>query len=266
MNDRTATNALLVSIVPPLAGVALVTAFTALGLWQLDRAAEKEALAEKFANDAPYRSLDNVDVENQEPPIPFEKLEVRGRPLSDRQVLIDNIVRNGRIGYFVITPFEITGGAPLLLVNRGWVDKGTDADITDRIGGTSADEGSADEGSADEGSADEGSADSRRRVRGRAGHLPRVGIRSGEAFAGALDWPRVAVYPTLAEVAEQLDRELLPFVLLLDPDDADGFMRAWEPAQSGPMTHYGYAFQWFAMALAVVAIGGWQLKKRLSAG
>ena len=248
MNDRTATNALLVRIVPPLAGVVLVVAFTALGLWQLDRAAEKEALAAKFADDAPYRSLGNVDVENQDPPIPFEKLELRGRPLLDRQVLIDNIVRNGRIGYFVITPFELTNVAPLLLVNRGWVDKGGDADITD-IAGT-----------------DKGSADGWRRVRGRAGHLPRVGIRSGAAFAGDPDWPRVAVYPTLAEVAEQLDRELLPFVLLLDPDDADGFMRAWEPVQSGPMTHYGYAFQWFAMALAVVAIGGWQLKKRLSAG
>ncbi len=243
MNDRTATNALLVRIVPPLAGVALVTAFTALGLWQLDRAAEKEALAEKFANDAPYRSLGSFDVENGGPPIPFEKLEVRGRPLWDRQILIDNIVRNGRIGYFVITPFELTGGTPLLLVNRGWVDKGGDADIITGVG----------------------SADGWRPVRGRAGHLPRVGIRSGDAFAGEPDWPRVAVYPTLAEVAEQLDRELLPFVLLLDPGDADGFMRAWEPVQSGPMTHYGYAFQWFAMALAVVAIGGWQLKKRLSA-
>ena len=244
MNDRTATNALLVRIVPPLAGVVLVVAFTTLGLWQLDRAAEKEALAEKFANEAPYRSLGNFDVENGDPPIPFEKLEVRGRPLSDRQILIDNIVRNGRIGYFVITPFEINGSAPLLLVNRGWIDKTAGVDIPDNMA----------------------SAAGWRRVRGRAGHLPRVGIRSGDAFAGEEpDWPRVAVYPTLAEVTEQLDRELLPFVLLLDPDDADGFMRAWEPVQSGPMTHYGYAFQWFAMALAVVAIGGWQLKKRLSA-
>lgn len=243
MNERTTTNAFLMSVVPPLAGVLLVIAFTALGMWQLDRAAEKEALAAKFADDAPYRSFGGADVDASDQPIPFERLELRGRLLGDRQILIDNIVRNGRIGYFVITPLELADRDALLLINRGWVDKSGDA--------------LADIGVDD--------ADGWRRVRGRVGHLPRVGIRSGDAFAGSRDWPRIAVYPTLDEAAAQLGRELLPFVLLLDPDEAGGFMRAWEPAQSGPMTNYGYAFQWFAMALAVVAIGGWHLRKRLAA-
>ena len=101
------------------------------------------------------------------------------------------------------------------------------------------------------------------RFRGRVGQLPRVGIRSGEAFEGSEEWPRIAVYPTLDEVAVELDAELMPFVLLLDPGEPGEYLRRWEPAESGPMTHYGYAFQWFAMALTVLAIGAWHLKKRL---
>lgn len=238
MNEAAKSNAILTRLVPPVAAVVLIVLFTFLGLWQLDRAAEKEQLATKFSNDAPHRSLDSDD-----PTILFERVEVRGRALGARQILIDNIVRNSRIGYFVITPVELADDDRLLLLNRGWVDKrdGVPADL-DTIG-----------------------AGEWTRFRGRVGRLPRVGIRSGEAFEGSKDWPRVAVYPTQDEVAAELERELLPFVLLLDPEADDGFERSWEPAQSGPMTHYGYAFQWFAMALTVVAIGGWHLHKRLKA-
>jgi surfeit locus 1 family protein len=103
---------------------------------------------------------------------------------------------------------------------------------------------------------------SRRTVRGLVGRLPRVAIRPGEAFEGSEDWPRVAVYPRPDEVATALDEELLPIVLLLAPEEPDGFVRSWQPNISGPMTHYGYAFQWFAMAATVVVLLFWHLKKR----
>lgn len=238
MSDRSTPDAALTRFVPPLAGAVLVVAFTSLGLWQLERAAEKESLAAMFSDDAPYRSLYDV-----EQPTPFERIEARGRLLGERQVLIDNIVKRGRIGFYVVTALEYDSEAPLLLVNRGWIDKeGWPALSVD----ISVDE-------------------EWRTVRGRAGNLPRVGIRSGEPFAGGAEWPRVAVYPTSEEVAAELGRDVLPFALLLDPDDEDGFLRVWEPSQSGPMTHYGYAFQWFAMALAVVGIAVWQLRRRRSA-
>ncbi len=225
-------------LVPIAAGAMLIVAFSALGLWQLDRAAEKEATAALFEADGAYRT-----VEPGETPALYERLEVRGRLLGERQVLIDNIVRDGRIGYFVITPLELTVDKRLLLVNRGWIAK-------QRNGESAADLSVG---------ADWQS------LRGRAGRLPRVGIRPGPAFAEHEDWPRTAVYPTIDDVAVELNADLWPFVLLLDADDSPAFRREWQPEESGPMTHYGYAFQWFAMALAVVVIGGWQLKKRYAA-
>jgi len=210
--------------------------FVSLGFWQLDRAAEKEAMQALFSNEAPYRELGRIGET-----VPFERVEARGRLLADTQVLIDNIVRNGRLGYFVITPLEVSPGEPLLLVNRGWAEKL----------------------SVENESALLEVSDERGPIRGRVGNLPRVGIRGGGAFeSSGSGWPKVAVYPTPEEVAAELGREVLPWLLLLSPDDPRGFYRDWQPDQSGPMMHYGYAFQWFAMAAAVVVIAGWQLRKR----
>jgi surfeit locus 1 family protein len=66
----------------------------------------------------------------------------------------------------------------------------------------------------------------------------------------------------LEDVAAQLGRDVLPYALLLDAQADDGFMRDWMPNLAGPMTHYGYAFQWFALSLTVVAISVWQLRKK----
>lgn len=236
VSTKQSSDSLLHAIVPPLVGVLLFGAFISLGMWQLDRAGQKEELNALFANDAPHRALNGNDLPSQ-----FERIELRGRLLDDRQVLIDNIVRSGRIGYFVITPLEVGTDDRLLLVNRGWLAKppGAAAELPELEVSSGW-----------------------RQFQGRAGALPRVGIRPGAAFAGASTWPRTAVYPTLDEVAAELQRDVWPFVLLLDEQDAEGFERDWKPEQSGPMTHYGYAFQWFAMALALAVIGVWQFKKR----
>ena len=114
-------NELLLRIVPPLAAVVLLVTFVSLGLWQLDRAAEKEGLATMFSTEAPYRRADS-----NETPAPFERIEIRGRFLDEQQILIDNIVRTSRLGFFVITPLELSPNEPLLLVNRGWVEKRRD--------------------------------------------------------------------------------------------------------------------------------------------
>ena len=227
---------LLQRFVPPVAGVLAFVTFVSLGNWQLDRAAEKETLAELFADDAPAAPLDEL-----EDPELYRWAKTEGRFLTDRQILVDNIVREARLGYFVITPFEVSRNAPLLLINRGWVEK---AAVDSRAVSLDVD-------------------GARSAVRGRIGNLPRVAIRGGDGFADSGDdWPRKAVYPTPEEVARELDRDVEPFALLLDPADDRGFQRNWAPVVSGPETHYGYAFQWFAMATAVLVIAGWQIYKR----
>ena len=220
---------------PLTAGAAFVVLFLSLGKWQLDRAAEKSALLAQFENDTPYAEPMDYDALQE-----FDRIEVSGRYQPDRQILIDNIPHEGRLGYYVITPFQPATNDPLLLVNRGWIPKGASpAGEPDLIVGSDF-----------------------TTARGLVGHLPRVAIRPGDAFVGDESWPRVALYPTVEEVSAALGEDVIPRILLLSPDDSDGFVRQWRPNVSGPMTHYSYAFQWFAMAIAVVAIAGWQLRKR----
>ncbi|MFT5501799.1 MAG: surfeit locus 1 family protein [Woeseiaceae bacterium] len=220
---------------PPFAAVIFIGVFASLAFWQLDRATQKEALLAQFSSEADFMPLNGGLPDNE-----YQPIEVRGSYRTERQILIENIVRDGRIGYFVITPVDQAGAGPLLLVNRGWLARPAQQREMTPIEVT----GEA------------------RTLRGRAGHLPLVGVRGGAGFDGAGDWPKNAVYPTYAEVAHELGEELLPFVLLLDPQEDDGFRRQWRPQGSGPMTNYGYAFQWFAMAVAVFAILVFQSRKR----
>lgn len=223
-------------VFPPIAGAIFVAVFASLGLWQLDRAAEKNALLRMFEGETPYARVSDFASLAE-----FVRIQTDGEFLPDRQILVDNIVREGRPGYYVITPFRLTDHEPLLLVNRGWTPKAMTANASPPELAVLT---------------------NRRTVRGLVGRLPRVAIRQGEAFEGGEDWPRVAVYPRLNEVATALDVELLPMVLLLAPDEPDGFFRSWQPNISGPMTHYGYAVQWFAMATTVIVLFFWHLKKR----
>jgi len=221
--------------VPYIAAAVFVMLFVSLGRWQLGRAAQKEALLAQFGDDAPYAHPVNfVTLEE------FDRIEVFGRYESERQILIDNIPLEGRLGYYVVTPFRPSTNDPLLLVNRGWIPK-----------------------SGPTGELPESDLDAEfHTVQGLVGHLPRVGIRPGEAFAERGPWPRVALYPTLDEVASELGEPVLPVVLLLSPEADGGFLRQWEPDIRGPLTNYSYAVQWFAMAAAVVAIAIWHTRKR----
>lgn len=220
---------------PILAGVVFAVLFVFLGMWQLERAAEKNEMRALFGEEAPYAQPVNFESLQE-----FDRIQLFGQYIPDRQILIDNIPREGRLGYYVISAFRPSAEDALLLVNRGWVQKAGPGGEQPEIGLD----------------------DDFKTIHGLAGHLPRVAIRPGEAFEGSQGWPRIGVYPTLDEVALELGEPVLPVVLLLSASDPDGFVRRWEPDISGPMTHYSYAFQWFAMAAAVIGIAGWHTRKR----
>jgi len=222
-------------LLPPLAGIALVVLFVNLGMWQLERAEEKRAIEAAFEHSGEVSAVNELsgNIGNGEVPL-YQPLAASGRYLADRQFLIDNMILDGRLGFFVITPFEIAHDEPLLLVNRGWLPKATTADVAPAI------------------AIDPASVETT--ITGKAGKLPRVGIRAGDAFAADRSWPRVANWPTLDELAAALGRDVLPFILLADAEPDSALVRSWEPRQAGPMRHIGYAVQWFGLAAAVVAM------------
>lgn len=234
MLDELINNEHFRRLFPPLAAVVFIALFVSLGTWQLDRAADKKRVQALFESDAPFTPL-----AGDMPVTKYQNIEVQGRYLGDRQVLIDNMFMDGRIGYYAITAFRYADDEPLLIVNRGWIARlGPNQPPPDVDVGSNS-----------------------RSIQGRVGSLPRVAKRLPEAFGDDGDWPKKALYPTLDELSAELGEDLLPFILLLLPDADDGFVRRWLPRESGPMMHYGYAFQWFAMAAAAGGIFLWRMRK-----
>ncbi len=96
---------------------------------------------------------------------------------------------------------------------------------------------------------------------------PASGLVLGSSGYDEDGWPRVVQQVDLARIEEQLGAPLLPFVLRLSPNSEHGYVREWQirPGLS-PERHVGYAVQWFALALALVALCMWAAVRRVPEG
>lgn len=212
---------------PTVLALALFVGLASLGQWQWHRAQEKEALAARFAAAEGVVAPFAADAEY---PL-FARVRVSGSYVSNQQFLIDNIVQEGLAGYYVVTPLLLPNENRLLLVNRGWVEHRVDRQLP----GVEIAEPTV-------------------TITGRVGQLPQPGMRLDGAAVGIGPWPRVAVFPTTADLAAALRRDVFPFVLLLDSAADDGLRRQWSPGGMTAERHVGYAVQWWALALAFAAL------------
>jgi surfeit locus 1 family protein len=214
----------------PLVAVAVVAALCAsLGVWQLGRAHEKEALRQRYetlGRDSPVQvssaAVPAKDVE-------LRRVVARGTFDPRYTVLIDNRVLHGVPGYDVVTPL-CPSSARCVLVNRGWV-----AGLPDRS------------------------------------RLPQVRTPEGIVeVAGTAVVPSKRFLELSSQVVEGKVWENLtieryrdayalpiqPFLIRQDSALADGLVREWPPLDYGIEKHYGYAFQWFALAATAIVFYG----------
>jgi surfeit locus 1 family protein len=217
---------------PFTTGLAIVSmiALVSLGRWQLERATEKRALYDAF--DAGTDATQVIGAATPELPR-YQHVRAAGAYDPGRQILIDNISNSrGQAGYYVITPFALASGG-WILVNRGWVPLGASrADKPDVSVPTRA-----------------------REISGRADDLPRAGMRLGGRVGLAPPYPVVANFPTRPEIAALLgDWSRAADLVLLDPNEPDGYLREWHPPGFPPIRHVAYAVQWFGLALALAVI------------
>ena len=220
---------------PFVIGFALVVQFAGLGAWQVSRGLEKSAEQDLFSDDSGFANWsDGMAVR------PYQRLKARGQFDTEHQVLLDNIILNGRYGYYVVTPLVVADNMPVLLVNRGWKEK-TTGDINPPIFSVDTAE---------------------LEVHGRAGSLPKAGYKMGDAFSSGSPWPKHAVYPSIEDIAAELGRDVQPFVLLMEPGDELGFVRHWIPEEMGPGRHFAYALQWLAMGAVLAVLLIWHFRRR----
>ena len=218
-----------------------IALFVLLGTWQMWRAGQRAASFDRFAEAGRQPALtapiDAAQFEDHR----FRWLELRGQYLSSRQILLDSMTHDGRTGFHVLTPFRLTTDEPWLLVNRGWVP----AD-PERLRLPEVNVG-----------------ESARTIRARIDALPRPGLTFDNPQGSGNGWPQVLLFPTFADLEARLEGPLRPYQLLLSPDAADGYVRAWQPRAMPPERHIGYAIQWysFAFVLGVIGFVLWWRKK-----
>lgn len=199
-----------------------------LGFWQLDRAGQKEAQLQRWQQDtaAPWPDLAGAGTAGLTEGRP---VQVTGRYAEDRHWLLDNRTRDGRPGYEVLSLFRPQQGPPVV-INRGWLAAPPTRDSLPAIP----------------------TPKQRVTLAGRLSEFPQPPVLA-EA-APARGWPR-RVQALSAETARALEPDLAGMVIRLSgPDQAGAFRADWQPDRMGPQTHYGYATQWFSLALALVIL------------
>lgn len=241
----------------PLAAALVVVAITcALGNWQLNRAHEKEGRAARLQALAaqPPVVLGPAPLSQV---VTDRTVRVTGRFDTARTVLLDNRPHgNGsdsRAGFLVLTPLRINapasdrGAMQAVLVLRGWLPR--DAQDRTRIAPFPTPEGEV-------------------TIEGTAlAAMPRVYSLGQPASAEAGSKIRQNV--EIAAYAAETGLALHPLVVEQRSDTGDGLARDWAPADQGADRHYGYAFQWFGLAVltvVLVVVLGWRRARRPAAG
>ncbi len=212
----------------------MVLLFLWLGFWQLDRAEQKEvAIAtQQLRGDQGRYSLSGEELDAEA--LRYREVTVAGHYIEGSQFLLDNRKHQRQAGYHVMALLQIENSGRSVLVNRGWIAQGRSRAELPLV--LLPPERQQIEGV----------------VRVPSGH----GFRLDEEPEAA-----VRLYIDLEQIGELSGRELLPFVVRQQDGTASEsgqvLVREWREAhrEEGATMHYGYALQWFAFALLLMA--GW---------
>jgi cytochrome oxidase assembly protein ShyY1 len=197
-----------------------------LGVWQVDRAGQKQRVLDSWEQEAL-----NLDWPEQ-----VARGLDSGRPVAltgtygQQSWLLDNRTRDGLSGYEVITAFHPLDGPPVL-VNRGWVRAPRTRDQLPEIK----------------------TPNGVYKLTGRLSAYPEPPVLADSTEINN-EWPR-RVQSLPRSVAIMSIADLPSAVVKLSDNGQPGAFRAdWTPNIMGPQTHYGYAAQWFALAVALTIL------------
>lgn len=216
-----------------LAVVIVLPLFIGLGFWQLQRAEVKRELQAEYDRRAQDKPVTISSQRQAASDLRFYTVEVSGHYERNYEILLDNRVHHGRVGYFVLTPLRIRKSNMHVLINRGWVPQG---ETRDKLPATPVPGGEIS-------------------VKGLATVPSKGGYRLGPPMDDNKVWQTVWQYLDMELVDKKTPFPIQPVVVLLDPkSQAGGFTREWQRLDAGIAVHQGYAFQWFSLAVAVAAV------------
>ncbi len=213
----------------------LVPLLTGLGLWQLERAAEKAGIAATWASRQSEVAVALAELPTEVAALAYRRVGLVGSFLPDRDFLLDNRIHQGRYGVEVISPLRQQADGALVLVNRGWI-----------------------------------AADPSRRElpvypipEGDLELTASVYIPLGRAYTlgepvAEAGWPRRILVADAAALAEMLGESAYGHILRLEPASPGALTIDWPVVNTRPEKHRAYATQWFAMAVVLALLYLWR--------
>ena len=223
----------LVVLLATLVGVG-VTAN--LGAWQLRRADQKLSRQAALDQQAKLPELSESTLARTEDEAAAQhhrRVRLRGQWLHQFTVYLDNRQMNGVPGFFVVTPLQPADSAQAVLVQRGWVPRNWQNRT--QLPTLAAPGGEVEV----------------------AGHIAPPPARLYE-FPGAASGV-IRQNLELSAYMRETGLRLAPLSVLQEPASGvnDGLLRQWAQPALGVNTHYGYAFQWFALSALMAGLYVW---------
>ena len=206
-----------------------------LGFWQLSRHHEKFELEQTLAERQSLPALSLSEVQRYEDPM-YLPVNITGHFNSTQYFLLDNQIYQGKAGYDLIMPF-ITANGEWLLVNRGWLPS------VNRL------------------------------------ELPEITTPKGEInLSGSLyrqlgkpftlgedvwgnDWPKRIQAIHFNRMSDALKQPLPLFIVQLNANESGVFQVRPKEMKTSASKHLGYAVQWFLMAMVLLGLYLWQMKR-----
>ncbi len=211
-----------------IATTLFMTLFIRLGYWQMQRAAEKRSMIQAEHIQATKDPV--LWNAQQRPPNQYQRIKLIGHFLSN-VFLLDNQHQQHQFGYDVLSPLLLTDGS-ILLVDRGWL-----------LGDST-------------------------RLRFPKVHTPKEFVypQGSVYFPSKNNWllgSNVEIKNKYLAIIENIDTQLIsqilqkkvyPFIMRLDKQAENGFVREWPIVSMPAERHLAYAFQWLAMAFAILIL------------
>ena len=218
-------------IVPSITTAALLYLMVSMGQWQAAKAEYKDDLRDKIVarKDLPVISMQELPATEDERL--FLPVQITGQYDTEHTFLLDNRILNGRAGYDVYVPL-IMPTEQAILVNLGFAPQGRnrqDLPHAETPAGML-------------------------HVKGLLDKIPSRTIVLADDVNKVNSWPVMLQYIDVEEMQKILKYPVFNMVLWLDKDENYGFTRTQPALSSDSAKNAGYAFQWYAMTIALLII------------
>ena len=209
-----------------------------LGFWQLDRAAQKEALQSAMHAQAGKTPLGNAEVialaaqgRMQESGVLYHPVRLTGTWLPEYTLYLDNRQMDAKVGFFVLTPLRLEPQGQVLVVQRGWMPRNFEhreqlPELKTPTGSVTVDGD--------------------------------IALAPSKLYApGAPGEGSIRQNLDLEQYRGQTGLPLEAFTVRESGPPSQGLRRQWSVINFGIEKHYGYAFQWFALSLLIAGLYLW---------